>query len=26
MKTVAHQLTKQNIDNVSAYLQARPRL
>jgi cytochrome c553 len=26
MKTVAHQLTKQNIDNVSAYLQARPGL
>jgi cytochrome c553 len=26
MKVVAHQLTRQNIDNVSAYLQARPWL
>jgi cytochrome c553 len=26
MKTVAHQLTRENIENVSAYLQARPAL
>jgi cytochrome c553 len=26
MKTVAHQLTRENIDNVSAYLQAKPGL